>query len=237
MSFRILLWIVCMTVTTQVSHGMSSGSTQTEAITFSAAPKKLYLPLNEAAKKLRWAVTRDEAGRATQINRYAIPAGSLRTLVDGTELVSTADLQAAGATVAGPAEDGSMTIGNGWRRFILRPAAQKVEIDLSKQKLQGWQGNRQVIETRISSGKNGRTPPGEFRAGPYRAKMHRSSLYNNAPMPWSVQINGHIFVHGYTSVPNYPASHGCVRMPLNEGNPAKFFYEWVQTGSPVSVKK
>lgn len=237
MSFRVLLWIVCMVVGAQVSHGMSSGAAQTEAITFSAAPKQLFLPLNEAAKKLRWRVTRDEAGRAMQINRHDLPTGSLRTLLDGTELVSVADLKAAGAAVAGPAEDGSMTIGNGWRRFILRPAAQKVEIDLSKQKLIGWQGERQVLETRISSGKNGRTPPGDFRAGPYRAKMHRSSLYNNAPMPWSVQINGHIFVHGYTSVPNYPASHGCVRVPLTEGNPAKFFYEWVQTGSPVKVKK
>lgn len=65
--------------------------------------------------------------------------------------------------------------------------------------------------------------------------MHYSSLYHNAPMPWSVQIYGHVFIHGFTSVPNYPASHGCIRLPLNEGNPARFFYEWIDNGSPVSV--
>jgi len=26
-------------------------------------------------------------------------------------------------------------------------------------------------------------------------------------------------------------------VPLNEGNPAKFFYEWVDTGTPVSVAR
>ena len=52
-----------------------------------------------------------------------------------------------------------------------------------------------------------------------------------------VQINGNVFIHGFSSVPNYPASHGCIRMPLTNGNPAKFFYEWVQSGTPVSVTK
>lgn len=35
----------------------------------------------------------------------------------------------------------------------------------------------------------------------------------------------------------YSASHGCIRVPLNEGNPAKFFYEWVDTGTPESVAR
>ena len=79
-----------------------------------------------------------------------------------------------------------------------------------------------------------RTPRGMF-IPLFMKRMHYSSLYNNAPMPWSVQFNGHVFIHGFTSVPNYPASHGCIRVPLNEGNPAKFFYEWVLNGTPIKV--
>jgi lipoprotein-anchoring transpeptidase ErfK/SrfK len=67
--------------------------------------------------------------------------------------------------------------------------------------------------------------------------MHRSSRYHNAPMPWSVQVRGHVFIHGFTSVPRYPASHGCIRLPLDEGNPAKFFYEWIEPGTPVKVTR
>jgi hypothetical protein len=50
-----------------------------------------------------------------------------------------------------------------------------------------------------------------------------------------VQVNGHVFIHGFTSVPGYPASHGCVRVPLTGGNPARFFYEWVDAGTPVEI--
>nr|NIP95410.1 L,D-transpeptidase family protein [Akkermansiaceae bacterium] len=84
-------------------------------------------------------------------------------------------------------------------------------------------------------GRRGSTPTGSFRAGPYKARRHYSSRYDNAPMPWSVQVTGHIFIHGFTSVPRYPASHGCIRLPLDGGNPARFFYEWIDKGTPIRV--
>lgn len=226
-----------MLVSVLPSHAFTFGMSHIEGITFAADSGQLYLPVDEAVKKLHWPAQRDEVGRLVTLNGMPVATGSLRQLTDGTELVSTADLAKAGAAVTPPAADGSVTVANGWRRFILKPVAQHVMIDLGKQRLEGWQGERRVLVTRISSGKNGRTPAGEFKVGPYRAKMHRSSLYNDAPMPWSVQINGNIFVHGFSSVPAYPASHGCIRVPLTEGNPARFFYEWVQTGTPVSVVK
>ena len=40
-----------------------------------------------------------------------------------------------------------------------------------------------------------------------------------------------------SSVPKYPASHGCIRVPLTEGNPAKLFYEWVSKGTPIEIVK
>lgn len=239
MSFRFLTWLRCLLLLALMAPGplLAFGRAKTDGITFAASPGKLYLPVNEAANRLRWSIQRDDAGHAVALNRMPLPAGSLRQLLDGTELVSVDTLQAAGAAVSAPAADGAVTIGRGWRRLLVRPGAQRVEVSLPNQQLQAWQGDRLILQTHISSGKNGGTPAGSFAAGPYRAKMHRSSLYNNAPMPWSVQIRGHVFIHGYTSVPRYPASHGCIRMPLTNGNPARFFYEWVQSGTPVQVVK
>jgi lipoprotein-anchoring transpeptidase ErfK/SrfK len=65
--------------------------------------------------------------------------------------------------------------------------------------------------------------------------MHFSRLYHNAPMPYAVQLEGNFFIHGFSSVPGYPASHGCVRVPMTKDNPAKKFFEWVEPGTPIVV--
>ena len=228
-------WIGFLAVLSLLSQASAA---PLEAITFAAEPGKIFVPVEEAAGELKWTVQRDDMGKVYQINDIALRAGSLRSFTDGTELVSTDLLAEAGAEVAGPDSEGRVSVSGGlFRGFSLVVPAQRVEIDLKRQQLRGWQGARVVLETRISSGRRGSTPAGNFSAGPFRSRMHHSSRYQNAPMPWSVQINGHIFVHGFTIVPRYPASHGCIRLPLDEGNPARFFYEWVQNGTPVVVTK
>ncbi len=112
--------------------------------------------------------------------------------------------------------------------------AKRVEINLTSQTLRAYEGNRLVMKTRISSGRNNATPTGNFRAG-WKNADHYSSLYHNAPMPWSVQVSGNIFVHGFTSVPDYPASHGCIRVPITGSNPAKRFFNWVDPGTPIRI--
>jgi lipoprotein-anchoring transpeptidase ErfK/SrfK len=111
----------------------------------------------------------------------------------------------------------------------------RVEINLTEQKLRAYEGNRLVMQTRISSGRNRGTPTGNFKAGAYKAENHYSSLYHNAHMPWSVQVHGNIFVHGFAEVPDYPASRGCIRVPVTGNNPAKRFYHWVETGTPIRI--
>ena len=108
----------------------------------------------------------------------------------------------------------------------------RVVVDKSQQVLRAYEGNRVVLQTRISSGRRGReTPNGSFRAQS-KSLMHYSRLYDNAPMPYSVQFAGNYFIHGFSSVPNYPASHGCIRVPLG---PAQQFYNWVDYGTPVRI--
>ncbi|MGB0154944.1 MAG: L,D-transpeptidase [Verrucomicrobiales bacterium] len=115
------------------------------------------------------------------------------------------------------------------------PKGKRVEINLTDQKLRAYEGKRLVMQTKISSGKNRGTPTGNFRAGPYKNEMHYSSLYENAPMPWSTQVSGHIFIHGYSIVPSYPASHGCIRVPISGRNPAKRLYKWLDVGTPIRI--
>lgn len=110
-----------------------------------------------------------------------------------------------------------------------------VVIDKTTQTLRAYEGDRLVLETRVSTGKWDRsTPNGQFTVG-VKDRMHYSKLYQNAPMPYSVQVNGNVFVHGFSSVPRFPASHGCIRVPLDNGNPAKQFFEWVDPGTPIEI--
>jgi lipoprotein-anchoring transpeptidase ErfK/SrfK len=108
----------------------------------------------------------------------------------------------------------------------------RVVVDKSQQELRAYEGNQLVFQSRISSGKRGReTPSGHFRVQS-KSLMHRSRLYNNAPMPYSVQFAGNYFIHGFKSVPHHPASHGCIRLPIGQ---AQQFYQWADRGTPVQV--
>ena len=114
------------------------------------------------------------------------------------------------------------------------PPAKRVEVDKTQQIMRAYEGDRVILETHVSTGREGAPPRGRYYAGE-KSLMHRSRLFHNAPMPFSVQLSGNFFIHGFTSVPDYPASHGCVRVPLDHGNPAKQFYEWVEPGTPIDV--
>jgi lipoprotein-anchoring transpeptidase ErfK/SrfK len=39
-------------------------------------------------------------------------------------------------------------------------------------------------------------------------------------------------IHGYAEVPTYPASHGCLRLPIADAAPV---YRWVHLGTAVDV--
>ena len=194
------------------------------------------MPLNEALTQLRWEAQWNGDGTCV-VNDFCLTDRDVRNLTDGTRLVSLSSLQSAGASIRYDPEVATWTVVHGKRWLTVRTGPKKVDIDLRTQRLEAWQGDRLVLQCRISSGRHGRTPSGEYHAGPFRSRMHHSRRYHNAPMPWSAQIHGHIFIHGFSEVPPYPASHGCIRLPLAEGNPAKFFYEWVDDGTPVSVKR
>ena len=70
----------------------------------------------------------------------------------------------------------------------------------------------------VSTGRPGwRTPTGTFRPQSMHVR-HFSTLFNGAPMPYSIFFHGHFAIHGAHEIKNLArrASHGCVRLhPVN----------------------
>jgi hypothetical protein len=207
-----------------------------DGVTFAAEPGVLYAPIREMAKELELPLHWDEEKETAYLKDQPVPDGSLRTLLDGTLLMPVRDLTRWEATVAWDTERDLAHVTRSEQELWVRNGEKRVVVNRAKQRMRAWQGDRLILDSRVSTGGPGNeTPLGSFRAGPYRARMHYSSLYDNAPMPWSVQVTGNVFVHGYHSVPPRAASHGCVRLPIRGKNPARWFYRWVDNGTPIKI--
>lgn len=202
-------------------------------ITF-AGDQSLYAPLRDLASAMRWIITYEPEAKRVHLEGQPIREGGTRRTLSGETLVRLDAVPVPGARVV--EVDEGVRVEWGALRAVVKPGEKRVEINLTKQRLTAYQGDRAVLETQISSGRRGySTPTGTFSAGPAKHRMHYSTLYGNSPMPWSVQVSGNIFIHGYHSVPPRPASHGCIRVPIKDGNPAKWLFEWIEIGTPIHV--
>ena len=88
------------------------------------------------------------------------------------------------------------------------------KIDLSSQRMTVYVHGVPYYHWRVSTGRKGyRTPRGYFRPT-FMKRFHRSTIYNNAPMPYSIFFNGGIAIHGTNHIRRLgrTASHGCVRL-------------------------
>ena len=56
--------------------------------------------------------------------------------------------------------------------------------------------------------------------------------YNSKEMYWSKYFIRGYAIHGYKSVPVFNASHGCLRVPLDD---AVSIYNWIQLGDRIDV--
>ena len=210
-------------------------SEELDGISFAEDPHMLFVPVEEIALALRWEMQFDQ--ERISLNGHLLDAAHLRKLTNGTLLVPLDELQRAGATITWSDDGMQALVASDHTKIAIPFANKRVEVDLANQRLRAYQGARLVLDSAISSGREGKkTPSGEFKAGPVKSRMHRSRLYHNAPMPWSVQVHENIFIHGFRKVPRRPASHGCIRLPLTGANPAKWFYNWIDLGTPISIK-
>ena len=118
--------------------------------------------------------------------------------------------------------------------------ATRIEVDLTRQVLFLYKGGALLRVLSISTGNNKRycvegqcatavTPGGSFKVTRKIRGLRVSrlgKLYN------PLYFNGGIAIHGAPSVPAYPASHGCVRIPMAT---SPWFHDTVEKGTPVYV--
>jgi len=96
--------------------------------------------------------------------------------------------------------------GKGEYRVIHPGAGEHLEAPLSKQVLVFAKGGKPFAVYPVSSGKSSTpTVTGHF------TFIRQEPGYNSHGMYYSFYFYGGYAVHGYESVPDYPASHGCIR--------------------------
>lgn len=105
-------------------------------------------------------------------------------------------------------------------------------IDLTAQRVMVYRDGALIAASAISTGSAGReTPTGVFTILEKKV-MHRSTTFDDAPMPFMQRLTAKgIAIHA-GDLPGYPASHGCIRLP-NEF--AKRLYDVTDLGTPVMI--
>ena len=91
-----------------------------------------------------------------------------------------------------------------WRPELAPTGAVEIVVSLPQQRAYIYRANTLIGVTTVSTG---RFPIME------KHRTHFSSIYDGAPMPFMQRLTmGGIALHA-GQIPNYPASHGCVRLP------------------------
>jgi hypothetical protein len=89
-----------------------------------------------------------------------------------------------------------------------------IVVSIPDQRVHVYRNGIRIAVSTCSSGKAGHsTPTGVFTIL-QKAKNHHSSTYNNAPMPNMNRLTWSGVALHAGNLPGYPASHGCVRLPL-----------------------
>jgi hypothetical protein len=119
-----------------------------------------------------------------------------------------------------------------WRDLPPDAGSERVVISLSDQLAYLYRGDALMAVATISTGKDEKpTPTGIFSVLD-KKPFYRSKKYDNAPMPFMQRIDQYgVALHGGFN-PGYPASHGCIRLPVAF---AKKLYMVTDLGTPVYI--
>jgi L,D-transpeptidase-like protein len=101
-----------------------------------------------------------------------------------------------------------------WKPEIARTGPVLVYVDLRRQRATVYRNGVRIGVSTISSGKDGyETPTGVFTILE-KDKDHRSRTYDDAPMPYQQRLTWKGVALHAGNLPGFPASHGCVRLPM-----------------------
>ena len=120
-----------------------------------------------------------------------------------------------------------------WVTNVPKTGETKVVVDLLTQLFFVYRGDRLVGVSTMSSGKKGK----ETALGLWAVRLKKvkgfSRKYDNAPMPYMQMYDEKGIAFHAGANPGYPASHGCVRLPLKF---AATLYPMTKIGTKVIVE-
>lgn len=117
--------------------------------------------------------------------------------------------------------------GKGTFRVRFPEHGRHIEADLSRQVLALIDKGRAVRIYHTSSG----APATPTIRGSFRVYLKTPGTNAKGMVHSAYFIRGYA-THGYRSVPIYPASHGCLRLPIADARPV---FDWIKIGTPVDV--
>jgi hypothetical protein len=107
-----------------------------------------------------------------------------------------------------------------------------IVVSLPDQRVHVYRNGIRIAVSTCSTGKPGHsTPTGVFTIL-QKDRHHHSSTYNNAPMPNMNRLTWSGVALHAGQLPGYPASHGCVRLPVEF---SQLLFTVTQIGTPVII--
>ena len=190
---------------------------------------------SKRVKVVRWRAGKGARGTKVMLLQRTLRAIGYATPVTGSYDDGTSRAVLAFRKVNGLGRDGYASIGvydrvlrrKGAFRLRYPKAGKHVEFDWSRQVVVLAQGGKPWRTYHASSGTA--ATPTVF--GSYRFYMKQPGTNGKGMVDSNYFIRGYA-IHGYPSVPNHPASHGCIRVPIPN---AAAINAWIRLGDPIFV--
>src|SRR6266478_2409236 len=107
-----------------------------------------------------------------------------------------------------------------------------IAVSIDKQKVRIFDDNGVFAEAPVSTGMPGHSTPTGVFSVIQKHKFHHSNIYSGAPMPFMQRITWSGVAMHAGVLPGYPASHGCIRMPMAF---AVKMWNWTKMGVRVVI--
>src|SRR5437764_5166703 len=176
------LGVLLLALTISASRLAAISIEELDGISFADDPHMLFVPIEEIASALRWEMQMDQESGQISLNGHLLHAAHLRKLTDGTLLVPLDELEGAGATITWSSDGIQALVASDHTKIAIPFANKRVEVDLANQRLRAYQGARLVLDSSISTGREGKkTPAGEIKTRMVKLRLHRTQLLHYTP--------------------------------------------------------
>ena len=101
-----------------------------------------------------------------------------------------------------------------WTPQLAPSGPMVVVVSLPRQQAYVYRNGVRIGVSTVSTGKSGHETPAGVYTILQKHREHYSNLYDNAPMPYMQRLTWSGIALHAGRVPGYPASHGCIRLPM-----------------------